>query len=410
MRRESTMLPFVLFSALSLGAQGLVFVFNIIVANKLSMVDYANYSIVLSVINLLLLLCSQWLNPMMQYCGSNEFAETGKASETNQVRNLLFSFCFITISVVVIFFRQRIEEYVGGKFVYLILALVLFKALQENLTSYLIAIGKRQITAVNLFLIQTVATIALFAIETKISTVLWIQILSNILIVQLIRHIDLQDYAPHKVNKDTVRKCTSFALWQLVGSIAIYIISYGDNYIIKSFLQTEDIAIYNAAYRIFNAVYIASNTIATFYISPLAKALNSNKPSDIKKIFFEDRLVIFALCAVMHLVLLVIAPWLFEILYQGKYNDSVPIFRVLLFSSMIRYWTVFEMMYFNSTGKIRIQQTLNIVSATLKVLLSIAFIFWFGLMGVAYSTFISTAVVGIISFWMSEKKMWLLGK
>lgn len=405
MNKIKKMFPFLIFSALSLGSQGLVFIFNILVANKLTVSDYGKYSLIFSVVNLLVLLCCQWHTSMMQYCGSEEYAQYGKVSDTNQVRNILFLACFVIICVICMFFNEFINLYVGGNYLTIILLLVFFKSIQEIFSSYLVAIGKRQITAINLFLIQIVSIPLLFLFKADINYVLFIQIISNILIIQMFPYLRISDYKPKKINNDVLKKCINFAIWQLMGSIAIYIISYGDNYIIKMFLSTDDVAKYNAAYKIFNAVFIAANIISTYYISPLANALSSNDSKTVKRIFWNERIFIFAICLIMHLVLIIIAPQLFDILYRGKYNDAVLIFRLLMLASVIRYWTVFEMLYFNSTGKIRLQQILNVISALLKVCLSIIFIIHWGLVGIAFSTLVSTAIVAAISFILSEKQI-----
>lgn len=410
MEKIKKALSFVSFSALSLGAQGLVFIFNIIIANKLSIAEYGIYSLIFSVVNLLVLLSCQWHTSMIQYCGSSEFAQKGSLKETNYVRNILFITCYAVILVFCILLRNSINHYVGGQYVAVILIIVFAKSLQELFSSYLIAIGKRQISAINLFIIQIICLLTLFLFKVDISTVLLIQIAANILILQMIPYVNGNDYKPCHIKSETFKICIQFAMWQLMGSIAIYIISYGDNYIIKLFLTYDDIAKYNAAYKIFNAVFIASNTIATFYISPIAKALSEKDGKVINNIFWNERIVIFSLCTLLHIALIVFAPQLLNFLYRGKYNDSILIFRVLMMASVIRYWTVFEMVYFNSVGKIKIQQMLNVVSAILKVALSFILIGLFGLIGISYSTLISTLIVGCASFALSERSILKLTK
>ncbi len=410
MSKIKKLIPFVSFSILSLGAQGLVFIFNILVANKLTVPEYSSYSLIISIVNLFLLISCQWHTSMMQYCGSAEYADKGNVQKTNQIRNILFFVCYILISFTCIILKDSIEKYIGGKFLIITLVLVLSKGLQEVFSSYLIAIGKRQLSAINLFVIQVASIILLFVLNIDIGTILFIQIITSFLTVFMLPCVNKVDFKPCTVESNIWQKCIRFAAWQLMGSIALYIISYGDNYIIKLFLDYNDIAVYNAAYKIFNAIYLASHTIATYYISPLAKAVSSRESKAIKNIFWNERIIIFVLCTILHLFLILIAPQLFSILYQGKYNGSVTIFRVLVIASIIRYWTVFEMVYFNSIGKIRVQQVLNVISAGLKVVFGFVFIHIFGLVGVAYSTLLSTLVVGIASFMLSERNIWELSK
>lgn len=410
MNKIKKLIPFISFSVLSLGAQGLVFIFNILVANKLTVPEYSSYSLIISIVNLLLLISCQWHTSMMQYCGSAEYAENGNVQKTNKIRNILFIVCYILGCFTCLILKESIEKYIGGKYLVIILILVLSKGLQEVFSSYLIAIGKRQLSAINLFVIQATSIILLFILNIDIGIILFIQIIACLLTIFMLPCVNKVDLKRCTVESDVWQKCIRFAMWQLMGSIALYIISYGDNYIIKLFLDYNDIAVYNAAYKIFNAIYLASNTIATYYISPLAKAVSLRESKAIKNIFWNERIIIFGLCTVLHLLLIILAPQLFSILYQGKYDGSVTIFRILVIASIIRYWTVFEIVYFNSIGKIRVQQVLNVISAGLKIVFCVAFIRIFGLVGVAYSTLLSTLVVGIASFMLSERNIWELSK
>ena len=138
----------------------------------------------------------------------------------------------------------------------------------------------------------------------------------------------------------------------------------------------------------------------------MARALKNKENKTIKNIFWNERLVIFGLCVILHIGLIVFAPQLFDVLYKGKYYESISIFRILMISSVLRYWIVFEMLYFNSVGRIRVQQILNVISALLKVGLSFIFIYFFGLIGIAFATLVSNSIMGIASFCLSEKEIW----
>lgn len=405
-KKIKSYIPFISFSVLSLSAQGLVFIFNILVANKLPVETFGRYSLIISIVNLLLLLSCQWHTSMMQYCGSIEYSKNGNIRETNQVRNLLFAICYGLVVIFVFIFRGKLKQYVGGDYLMIILTLVFVKGLQELFSSYLIASGKRQISALNLLAIQVVNIFFVVLLKGDMGIIMTVQILANILCIQMMPYVNLKDFIPKRIDGEAFKICMNFALWQLMGSLAIYIISYGDNYIIKIFLSNSDIAVYNAAYKIFNAVFLASNIIATYYISPLARALKNKENKTIKNIFWNERLVIFGLCVILHIGLIVFAPQLFDVLYKGKYYESISIFRILMISSVLRYWIVFEMLYFNSVGRIRVQQILNVISALLKVGLSFIFIYFFGLIGIAFATLVSNSIMGIASFCLSEKEIW----
>lgn len=405
MNVKDKILPFLSFSSLSLFGQGLVFLFNILVANKLSIEEYGEYSLIISIVSLILLFACQWHTSMMQYCGSAEFASLGCVKVTNQIRNTLFIICFTVICTLCFIFRPQLASYIGEDLVIIILILALSKCFQELISSYLIAIGKRQYSAINLFAVESICLLLLFVFKVSLRNILYIQIVGNFLCMLMIPALAKDDFKIKRLSKQEIYPPLIFATWQLLGSLAVFLISYGDNFIIKVYLTDNEIGVYNAAYKIFNALFLASNTIATYYISPLCKALTKEDSFTIKNIFFKERIVIFLACIILHILLYILTPQLFHLFYAEKYDSSIPFFRLLLFASLIRYWVVFEMLFLNSIGKIRIQQLLNVISAVLKIILSLVLIQILGLIGVVWGTVIASALTALISILLTEKKI-----
>ena len=404
MNIKEKILPFLSFSSISLFGQGLVFIFNIIVANKLSVEEYGEYSLIISIVSLILLFTCQWHTSMMQYCGSAEFASSGSVKVTNQIRNTLFIVCFALISIVCLFFRRKLALYIGEDLVIIILILSLSKCCQELLSSYLIAIGKRQFSVLSIFIVESICLLLLFILRVSLINILLIQIVGNLLcLLLLLPSLSKADFVFERLSKSEIITPLRFASWQLIGSFAVFLISYGDNFIIKAFLNENEIGVYNAAYKIFNALFLASNTIATYYISPLSRALTNKDVLSIKSIFYKERVIIFSACIVLHILLLCLTPQLFHLLYSGKYDSSIPIFRMLLLASLIRYWVVFEMLFLNSIGKIRIQQFLNVFSAITKIGISIILVKKVGIIGVVWGTIIASGISAFISIVITEK-------
>lgn len=405
MIKNNKTLSFISFSSLSLLGQGLVFLFNILIANKLSIAEYGEYSLIISIVSLILLFSCQWHTSMMQFCGSSEFAATESVRVTNQIRNTLFLICFTIVFTLCFVFRSNLSSYIGEDLVTVILILALSKCFQDLISSYLIAIGKRQYSAINLFAVELICLLLLFVFKVTLRNILYIQIIGNFLCLMMLPALVKDDFKFKRLSKKEIYPPLIFATWQLLGSLAIFLISYGDNFIIKIYLTDNEIGVYNAAYKIFNALFLASNTIATYYISPLCKALTNEDSFTIKSIFFKERIIIFSACIILHILLYFFTPQLFHLFYSEKYDSSIPFFRLLLLASIIRYWVVFEMLFLNSIGKIRIQQLLNVISAVLKIILSVVLIQILGLIGVVWGTVIASALTALISILITEKNI-----
>ncbi len=202
------------------------------------------------------------------------------------------------------------------------------------------------------------------------------------------------DVREFEFDKEWFKQVLNFSLWQLFGFSGLYLINFGDTAVIKHLMTTEDVGIYNAAYKLFNSIASFAFVISSYYAGTVSQYFEKKEKTELKNFFYKERFMIFAFSVLGHIGVIIFSKPIITTLYGERYVDSILIFNILMVGSMVRYLSVFYMLYFNTNGKYKIQQNINIIRAVLNLILDIIFINLFGLIGPA----IATTIVMIITF------------
>ena len=170
-------------------------------------------------------------------------------------------------------------------------------------------------------------------------------------------------------------------------------------------MTTEDVAIYNVAFKLFNAIANFAFVISSYYAGSVSQYFANNDSKRLKQFFYKERPLIIGLSTMAHIVVMIFSKPIITTLYGERYVQSVAIFNILMIGSMFRYLTVFYMLYYNTNNKHKLQQSINIFRAILNVVLDIIFIQIFGLIGTAIATTVAIFITFVFSFFYCEKRI-----
>ena len=230
-------------------------------------------------------------------------------------------------------------------------------------------------------------------------------IISHATVLLYILGINKRDVGKFEFDKDWFKEILNFSLWQLFGFSGLYLINFGDTAVIKYFMTTEDVGVYNAAYKLFDAFANFAFVISSYYAGSVSQYFEKTEHENIKTFFYRDRIIIFGLSTALHIAVMVFSKPIILLLYGEKYIDSILIFNVLMIGSIFKYLSVFYMLYFNTNRKHKLQQNINIFRAILNLVLDIIFIKMFGLVGPAIGTTAAMILTFVISAVYCEKRI-----
>jgi len=236
-------------------------------------------------------------------------------------------------------------------------------------------------------LIVAIITYFMLLYGYGIMSVFIAQIIASI-VCAILSYMYSKEYYAFIFNLSCLKKMISFSLPLVFSVIMAYAMVYADRFIIKYFLSVEDVGIYGIAFRFASVITLLTSGIQTA-LTPLIYThyRDKNTPASIAKIFnyfiiLSILLICFLFCFSEHIVRLVanefyikaatIIPWLsISVLFIGIINFAPGIF-IAKKTSYVLY--------------------INICSLVLNILLNLALIKKYELMGSAYATAISSFI------------------
>src|SRR5690554_2969393 len=389
---------FIIYSLLKILIMVLSLVTNIFIVRKLSINDFGIFSVALMFIGLITTFGFSWSSSSILYYGSREKAKTGSINKTFWARNIIIAISLMITTILFRSFRQAINEYIGLNVTFLILVWLYISVAEDYLSQYFLAVKKQLMSSMLSITAKVLYLIMILIFSFDVETLIILNIISHATVLLYIFGINKKDVGKFEFDKDWFKEVLNFSLWQLFGFSGLYLINFGDTAVIKHFMTTEDIGIYNVAFKLFNAVASFAFVISSYYAGSVSQYFTNNDSKKLKQFFYKERFFIFGLSAMAHIVVMIFSKPIIITLYGERYIQSVVIFNILMIGSMFRYLTVFYMLYYNTNKKYKLQQIINIFRAILNVGLDIVSIQIFGLIGPAIATTIAMFTAFVFSF------------
>ncbi|NLJ18275.1 oligosaccharide flippase family protein [Globicatella sulfidifaciens] len=386
------------------------FITNVFIIRQLSVNDYGVFSIALMLIGLFTTFGFSWSSSSILYFGSREKAKTGNLNKTFWSRNIIIAISLLIMTILFGLFRNQINNYIGLEVALLVLIWLYISVAEDYLVQYFLAVKKQLLSSLLSFTAKSIYLTMIIIFSFDVKTLILINIISHATVLLYIIKINKSDIGKFEFDKSWFKKIFNFSIWQLFGFSGLYLINFGDTFVINHFMTTEDVGIYNAAYKLFDPIGNFSFVISSYYASSITQNFINKSSGKIRQFFYKERFLILLLSTLGHIVVMALARPLIVTFFGVEYTDSVVIFQILMVGSIFKYASVFYMLYFNANGKHRLQQFINIFRAIFNVVLNVILIKQFGLIGVAVGTTLSIIVTLLISAIYSEKKVLELSK
>src|SRR5690625_90993 len=396
---------FFFFSFLRIASMGLGLISNIFIVRKLTVGEFGIFSVALLVVNLLTTFGFSWSSSSILYFGSREREKYGTLNKTFWSRNIIIGFSLVIVTFGIFLFREQIDAYIGISVWFLLLLWLYVSVIENYLNQYFLAVRRQLISSILSITAKLIYISFILMFSFDVKTLIIIYIVSHASVILYILGINRADIGKFEFDRPWFKQVLNFSLWQLFGFSGIYLLNFGDTAVVKHFLTYEDVGVYNAAYQLFNGVASFAFVISSYYAPNVSAYFAGNKTKKVKQFYHRERLFIIVISVIGHLLLILLSKPIVIMLYGDSYLKSVSILNVLLLGSILRYITVFYMLYYNTNGNHQIQQILNIFLAIFNVVLSIVFVQIFGLIGPAIATVITIFLSLVFSFFYCEKRI-----
>ncbi|TCO78829.1 lipopolysaccharide biosynthesis protein [Marinisporobacter balticus] len=396
---------FIIFTLLKVLIMILGLITNVVIVRKLSVGDYGIFSLIFMLIGLITTFGFSWSSSSILYYGSKEKAKHGSINKTFWARSIIIFLSLIIITLLFLIFGKQINLYVGLNVSFLILIWLYVSVAEDYLSQYFLAVNKQVLSTLLSITAKIIYLLLISTISFDVKTLLVINIISHASVIFYIFKIDNKDVGRFEFDRLWFKEVLNFSLWQLFGFSGLYLINFGDTAVIKHFMTTEDVGIYNAAYKLFTAIAGFAYLISSYYATNVSSYFLNRDYNKINIFFYKERLIIFSLSIIVHMFIIAFSKLIIITIYGVRYLDAVKIFNVLMIGSMFNYLSVFYVLYYNTNDKYKILQTLNIIQALVNLGLDVIFINFFGLIGPAIATTIAMLSSFLFSFLYCEKKI-----
>lgn len=217
---------------------------------------------------------------------------------------------------------------------------------------------------------------------------------SSIIGLYLSRSMISQTAMPNMV---TLRKMWDYGKFSLGGSVCFFVYAKSDTFILSAFTGPVQVAVYNAV-KVFARVYDVGSQVIQTFILPAVSRLSSQGHNDQLKAVIEKAIYFSTVAFLPFFVLFVtMSPYLIDLVYQGKYNDSVVILQVLSVLSFLVPGTAVAANALMGLGKAKMGFIIGLKVTIIAVISYLTLAYWFGLFGIVAGYIINSFVLFLLT-------------
>lgn len=380
---------------------GTLFLINIVFAKCLPLHEIGTYQTLIFVAGLF---TSFWISGLIQsflplFRNSKTFANkpsSGKSPELFNLFLLIFVLSLLAFIAVVIFERQiaRVEFHQTSIPYFNLLLAYIFLSGTTFIIEYIYLVAERpgsiiKYGAVSFFIQFVLVTIPLFFNHGIKYCLIGLLVVTLIRLVWVI--ILLNRYSSFVVSIKFMREHLSLASPLIFSTLLSGFIPYVDGIIISGKLNEEAFAIFRYGAMELPIVYL----LATAFSNAMVHEFSSGNISELLEKIKMKSLRLMHFLFPLTIMFLLLSNWLYPVLFSHDFSKSAGIFNVFLVLIISR-------LIFPQTILIGLKHTRVIMFASffeiiINIILSLCFIKYFGIIGIAYATFIASVCEKLVS-------------
>jgi len=370
--------------------------------------NYGKVALFLSAIVLLYTFGASWLGLSIKRFGKEEFIKEDHLRKTTANFFIVSLFSFFVVSILFYTYRKLILTFLEidkvnlfwiiliGAFISLIKFFVL-EVLQVirliKLYTFLFKLASK------IFIVIGMLFFAFSILKISVISVIYILLISDILVIIIgLSFIKTRYLFPLQFDKALLIKIIIFSLPLLFNSWSGYVINWVDMYVIKYYMTLEDVGIYQAAYKILNALksFFGMGLIAITV--PIIMVFKTKGEIDKIKNFYLKRLIPHISFVAMILVSLIIifSDQMFYAIYGEEFNSSIMIFKILMASVSFSIIGSGLSAIYISFDLTKIILYIGISSGIFNIIADIFLVRYIGIEGAAIASFLVFSIGSII--------------
>jgi O-antigen/teichoic acid export membrane protein len=213
-------------------------------------------------------------------------------------------------------------------------------------------------------------------------------------IYTMVKHADIR-LSPSSFRFSLLSEVTSFSFFAFLVNVSIMIITRIDILVIKYFMPLSAIAIYSIGLKLCDYTLGFSKQFINTLTPMIAELKGAGDKDAIAKLYLKGTRFALFISVPIVFALSVYVPEIILYWIGPGFEGAIPVARLLLFTSLISLTQASGSNVLAMTGEHKFLALVTFGSATVNLLLSIAFVQQFGLFGVAFATTVTAFVMDV---------------
>jgi O-antigen/teichoic acid export membrane protein len=384
---------FLSFTVPSIAGQVLGMAVPLIVAEWFAPELFASFSLSRTVLFLFTgLFIASAEKPFIVYA-NEELAGSGKINRSFSIRLMLTSasiIIYLTFAAVFCKPLMLFTELSAQELIFMSLAFCGL-ALKDFTASLFLGLNERLKNAIVelIYGLSSVVLIVIFylANNLNIKTVFLVYLLAALIVAMLSAlMINYKMLLPLVFDKELFRKIIDFTKWAILGAAAVYLVNWGDNFVLKLFhVPMNEIGIYNFGSQFFKGFTLLTLVINSYFLPFITQNLNNKEK--IRNYLYSKRPKIMMLVLACSVIIFFAAPYI-DSFHGAGYKGSGTILRMLLPGVALTGYNLFYVAIFLAVKEYKYIQVFGMVQAAFNLGFDLLLVPMIGIKGAAIATII----------------------
>lgn len=354
------------------------------------------------------LTCSFWINGLLQsflplFRSNDTFKRAGeKSPEFFNVFVLISIFSFLVI-VLLIGFRFSYSEIRGKEntipYFWLLLIYIFFSS-PSFLIEYVYLLKDKADWIIKYGLITFIVQFVLVALPAILGANMKISIF-GLVVISLIRYgwliILLKKYARFIISKDFIKEHLHLASPLIISGLIGGSAQYVDGFLVLNKFDAATFAVFRYGAKEFPLMLLMANAMSNALVPEFSA---KEKFTEILALLRVKTARLMHLLFPVAIVFIVFSDWLYPRIFNENFRGSAVIFNIYLLLVISRL--IFPHTILIGLKKTKIVLYASVIELGVNIILSIIFIHFWGIEGVAFATFIAYGVQKVI--WLIYNK------
>jgi len=241
--------------------------------------------------------------------------------------------------------------------------------------------------------------------QTSLISLIYVQALSNlvgIIIEYFYVRKDLIFSA--KLDWEWVRKLFNFGKYVFGTSVSGVLSTTVNQMMLGALLSPDAAGAFNVSSKIINLIDVPTNALGPIVFPQSAKRFELQGNDAVKYLYEKSVGTILALLIPCLLFLLIFPGFVVHIIAGYKYQETIPIVRVIVLCALINPFMRIFGPVVDSVGKPRINFVIVVIFTIINLPLNYIFIKWLGIIGAVYATLVADIIIFSVMYIILKKE------